>query len=376
MSTESKKIKQIYRTAVPESLPNEITIVIGERRTNYEKITWPLPQKDGSVGQAGLRYGTNPHQRAALYKIKNPLLHFMGNMRILKSGKEGLSATNVEDGYRALRLASYFEGPTVVEMKHTNPSGLATSDEHHTKLADVFSDSWTTDPRSAYGCTLGTNVVVDDETAELMVQENEKGVKYYIECLFAPGYTEKAMELLSRKRERRIVQVPKVKLDSDTGFPYELKVLGDTLLLEDSYTTSIKSVDQMKSKLVVTRRKPTEEEYKQLTYAWFGCAEKRSNGIVIWRRNKALAFAVGQQERVGSVDLALEKAERYHGDLSDSVLASDGFMLRDNVQHPIKKGITAFVQPGGGASDEDVVRECDDAGTTMIFTGERAFRHF
>ena len=376
MSNETKKIKQIYRTAVHESLPNEISLVIGERRINFEKVTWPLPLKDGSIKDVGLRYGTNPHQGAALYRIKDSAHNFMGDVQILKSGKDGLSATNIEDGYRALKLASYFEGPTVVEMKHTNPSGAATADERHTKLADVFLDSWTTDPRSSYGCTLGTNSVVDDETAELMVQEDEKGVKFYIECLFAPGYTEKAIELLSKKRERRIVKVPPVKLIHDTGLAFEMKILGDTLLVEDAYTTSIKSVDQMKSKLVVTKRTPTGEEYKQLTYAWFGCAEKRSNGIVIWRGNKALAFAVGQQERVGSVDLALEKAERYHGDISGAVLASDGFMLKDNVQHPIRKGVTAFVQPGGGGRDEDVIKECDDAGRTMIFTGERAFRHF
>lgn len=376
MRIESRRIRQIYRTAIPESLPNEITLVIGERRIDYEKVTWPLPQKDGSVKNVGLRYGTNPHQRAALYRIRNPPLSFLGGLRIIKSGKDGLSATNIEDGYCALRLASYFEGPTVVEMKHTNPSGVATADERHTKLADVFLDSWTTDPRSSYGCTLGTNSVVDDETAELMVQENEGGVRFYIECLFATGYTDKAIAILSKKKERRIVEVPPVELIYDTGLALEIKVLGDTLLIEDAYMMSIRSVDQMKSKPVVTKRTPTEVEYKQLTYAWFGCAEKRSNGVVIWRGNKALAFAVGQQERVGAVDLALEKAERYHGEIGGSVLASDGFMLRDNVQNPIEKGITAFVQPGGGVSDDDVIKECDDAGCTMILTGERAFRHF
>ena len=376
MSDLTKRIKQIYRTAVPESLPNEISIAIGERRLNYKKVTWPLQRRDGSIKDAGLRYGTNPHQSAALYKIEGSTSHFIGDIQILKSGKDGLSATNIEDGYRALKLASYFEGPTVIEMKHTNPSGAATADNQHTRLAEVFLDSWTTDPRSSYGCTLGTNSIIDDETAELMVQENEHGVKFYIECLFAPGYTEKALVLLSRKRERRIVKVPSPQLISTTGLGFEMKVLGDTLLVEDAYTTSIRSVEQMKSKLVVTKRTPTAEEYRQLTYAWFGCAEKRSNGIVIWRGNKALAFAVGQQERIGSVNLALEKAERYHGDISGAVLASDGFMLKDNVQHPIEKGITAFVQPGGGVSDEDVIKECDQAGRAMIFTGERAFRHF
>jgi phosphoribosylaminoimidazolecarboxamide formyltransferase/IMP cyclohydrolase len=376
MTENLKRIKQMYRTAVAESLPNELSIIIGEQKLAYTKMSWPIPQEDGSVKNVGLRYGTNPHQKAALYRMKNPIAHFMGQMQIIKSGKGGLSATNIEDGYRALRLSSYFQGPTIVEMKHTNPSGVATSDEHHSKLADVFLDSWATDPRSSYGCTLGTNSVVDDETAEVMIQEDGNGVKFFIECLFAPGFTDKAVELLSRKKERRIVAVPNVESIFSTGIPYEIKIIGDTVLVEDAYSTSITSVAEMKSRPVVTKRTPTEKEYQQLTYAWFGCAEKRSNGIVIWKGNKALAFAVGQQERVGSVDLALEKAERYHGDISGSVLASDGFMLKDNAQKPIEKGITAFVQPGGGAKDDDVIRACDDSGRSMIFTGERAFRHF
>jgi len=369
----SKDLRKMYRTAVPaESLPETISLTMGGAHFTFHKISW----KEGDE-MLGLRYGTNPHQAAAVYKPDNPEKIFFGDMKLLKSGKNGLSATNIEDGYRALRIVNYFSKPAAAVMKHLNPSGVGAAHGDNDKLADVFEKAWSGDSRAAYGSVVGFNVPIDRSVAENIVEE-----KKYVECLFAPGYASEVLGLLEEKRDLRIVEVPKADKLLEKLFPYEIKVLGDVLLLEQPFYTKLRSMEDLaelekdKKTGVVTKRSPTEQERHDLLCAWWVCCEKRSNGVVIWKKDKVLGVGTGQQDRIGAIEIALARAKRCGHDLNGSVLASDGYMLWDNVDPLAEVGVTAVIQPGGSVSDKELIGKCNQHGISMVFTGERVFRHF
>jgi phosphoribosylaminoimidazolecarboxamide formyltransferase/IMP cyclohydrolase len=369
----SKDLRKIYRTAVSaESLPETISLIMGERHFTLHKISWK-----GDDEPMGLRYGTNPHQAAAIYKPDDPEKIFFGGMNLLKSGKNGLSATNVEDGYRALRIVNYFSKPAAAVMKHLNPSGVGVAYGEKDKLAEIFEKAWNGDSRAAYGSVVGFSVPIDKGVAENILQQQK-----YVECLFAPGCAPEALKLLEEKRDLRIVEVPKADKLLDSLFPYEIKVFGDVILLEQPFYTKLRSIEDLselekdKKTGVVTKRAPTEQERRNLLYAWWVCCEKRSNGVVIWKRDKVLGVGTGQQDRIGAIEIALARAERCDHDLKGSVLASDGYMLWDNVDPLAEAGVTAVIQPGGSVSDKELIEKCNQYDITMIFTGERVFRHF
>lgn len=368
----SRDLRRMYRTAVSaEGLPETISLNIGEAQFTLHKISWKIDDES-----LGLRYGTNPHQAAAIYRLDASGNTFLGDMNLLKSGKSGLSATNVEDGYRALRIVNYFSRPAVAVMKHLNPSGVgvAYGDD---ALADVFEKAWSGDSRAAYGSVVGFNVPIDKSVAENIVEQNK-----YVECMFAPSCSPEALELLKEKRDLRIVEVPKANRLLDKLFPFEMKVFGDTILLEQPFHTKLRSVadisalEKDKKTGVVTRRAPTEQEMQDLLCAWWVCCEKRSNGVVIWKRDKALGIGTGQQDRIGAIEIALARAKRCGHDLRGSVVASDGYMLWDNVDPLAEAGVSAIIQPGGSVSDKELIERCNQSGVSMIFTGERVFRHF
>jgi len=369
----SRDLRRMYRTAVSaEGLPETISMNIGEAQFTFHKTSWKVDDE-----LLGLRYGTNPHQAAAIYRPVASGNTFLGGMNLLKSGKSGLSATNVEDGYRALRIVNYFSRPAVAVMKHLNPSGVGVAYGDDETLAGVFEKAWSGDSRAAYGSVVGFNVPVDRGVAENIVEQNK-----YVECMFAPSFASEALELLKEKRDLRAVEVPKASRLLDNPFPFEIKVFGDAILLEQPFYTKLRSVGDLlaletdKKTGVVTEKSPTEQEMQGLLCAWWVCCEKRSNGVVIWKRDKALGVGTGQQDRIGAIEIALARAKRCGHDLRGSVLASDGYMLWDNVDPLAEAGISAIIQPGGSVSDKELIQRCNQSGVSMIFTGERAFRHF
>ena len=359
----SEDLTRIYRTAVSdEEIPNTMMLTIGGKQYPFCKVSWNI-----NGDSRGLRYGTNPHQTAAMYIPEDRKRRFLAAATWIKWGKSGPSATNIEDGYRALRIVNYFDRTAVAVMKHLNPTGVGISDKDGN--VDALEKAWNGDPRAAYGSTIGFNSQVDKETAEEIVQR-------YVECLYAPSYSPSALEVLQQKANLRVAEVPDIdKLGSEL-FPYEIKVLGNSLILEQTFTTKIKSLSDLKSCRCATKREPENHEVLNMLYSWWVCSEKRSNGVVIWRDDKALAVGTGQQDRIGAIEIALDRAKRVGHNLDGSALASDGFMLRDNIELLARVGITSIIQPGGSRYDENVIEQCERYDISMLFTGERVFRHF
>jgi len=359
----TKDISKIYRTAVSdEELPRTINLTIEGTDYLFHKLSWDIEGES-----RGLRYGTNPHQSAAIYVPESMKERSLSAVEWKKWGKDGPSATNIEDGYRALRIVSYFKVPAAAVMKHLNPTGVGITQED--KWADAFERAWSGDPRAAYGSTIGFNYEVDGKTADSIVQR-------YVECIFAPSYSSEALKILEQKKNLRIAAVPDISRIEETSLPYLFKILGNILLLEQRFKTKIRTIDDIERCFCATKREPTEKEKLNMIYSWWVCSEKRSNGVVLWRGEKALAVGTGQQDRIGAIEIALDRARRSNHSLADSALASDGFMLRDNIDPLHEAGVTAIIQPGGSIYDGDVIQKCEDYGISMIFTGERVFRHF
>jgi phosphoribosylaminoimidazolecarboxamide formyltransferase / IMP cyclohydrolase len=358
----SQEIRKIYRTAKEEEFPVHLTINLGGKILEYSKVHWTI---DGKA--RGLRYGSNPHQKAALYKPREAG-HGIGNVEWLKWGKDGPSATNLEDGSHGLRIVSYFREPAVAVMKHLNPSGVATTRPGE-NLASVYSRARDADPRAAFGSVVVFNTTVDKQTAEEIV-------KTFVEIVYAPEYNQSAMPVFETKKDLRIGRVPRT--DRDEQAEPDIVVLEDgSLILEDSYSTNLRSLDQLKKLAVPTERSPSESEYRDMLNAWVVACEVRSNAVVFWKDGWSLAIGTGQQDRIGAIEGCIDKAHRSGHSLKGSVMASDGFLPKlDNVEAVAKEGVTAIIQPGGSIEDKELVAACNKLGVAMVLTGERSFRHF
>jgi phosphoribosylaminoimidazolecarboxamide formyltransferase/IMP cyclohydrolase len=339
-----------------------ITLTIGDKRYLFCKVSWDIDDEP-----RGLRYGTNPHQTAAMYIPEDRKKAVMAAVTWKKWGKDGPSATNIEDGYRALRIVDYFDKTAVAVMKHLNPTGVGIS--YKDENVDAFKKAWDGDPRAAYGSTIAFNSHIDKETAKEIVQR-------YVECTYAPSYSSSALDILQQKANLRVAEVQEVDKLRAELFPYEIKILGNCLILEQTFTTKIKSLSDLENCRCATDRRPEKQELLNMLYSWWVCSEKRSNGVVIWRDDKTLAVGTGQQDRIGAIEIALDRANRVGHNLEGSALASDGFMLRDNIKPLAQAGVTSIIQPGGSRYDENVIEQCEKHNVSMLFTGERVFRHF
>jgi phosphoribosylaminoimidazolecarboxamide formyltransferase/IMP cyclohydrolase len=313
-----------------------------------------------------LRYGENPHQKAAFYRwaddTPGAALPSVAGAETLH-GKE-LSFNNILDLDAALAVVSEFTAPAAVIIKHTNPCGLALGDT----LLDAYKKAHAGDPISAYGGIIGCNRRVDQATAHEITQ-------LFYEAIIAPGYTPEAMELLRKKKNLRILATnsPIEPLPSNTHAlaarrPDARSVSGGMLLQTPDY---IGTQDIEYS--VISERQPTLEEVTDLLFAWKAVRHVKSNAIVLAHKLALLGVGAGQMNRVTSVSLAVEKAgERARG----SVLASDAyFPFDDGVETAAKAGVTAIIQPGGSIRDADSVRMANHYAMAMIFTGRRHFRH-
>jgi phosphoribosylaminoimidazolecarboxamide formyltransferase/IMP cyclohydrolase len=303
-----------------------------------------------------LRYGENPHQRAAFYKEYVLTEPSISNANQLQ-GKE-LSFNNILDLDSAYETVKEFEETAAVIIKHNNPCGVAVSSKG---LAEAYRKARDCDPVSAFGGVIGFNREVDKETAEEMVQ-------IFLEAVIAPGFDSKALEILRTKKDLRILQTPPLKdFSHQSGFDLRRVVGG--LLVQDRDLGKV-PLNQWK---VVTKRKPTESEVKGMAFGWKVAKHVKSNAIVLVREDRTIGIGAGQMSRVDSTRLAVMKAQ---SPTKGTVLASDAmFPFRDGVDTGAEAGATAIIQPGGSIRDDEVIAAADEHKIAMVFTGMRHFRH-
>ncbi len=303
-----------------------------------------------------LRYGENPHQKAAFYAepvITRPSIATAEQLH----GKE-LSYNNILDLDSALNLVREFAEPGAVVVKHNNPCGAATA----ATLAEAFTAAWSGDPLSAFGGILAFNRELDEPTATALMTGER-----FVECVIAPGYTDSALSLLKgwKKNVRLLKTGP---LDGGPqGLDYR-RVDGGLLV-----QTRDTGADDPATWKVVTKTQPTPEQRAALWFAWLVCKHVKSNAIVLAQNTTIVGVGAGQMSRIDSTQIAIKKAgDRVNG----SVLASDAFFpFADNVEAAIAAGVTAMVQPGGSTRDQESIDACDKHGIPMLFTGVRHFRH-
>jgi phosphoribosylaminoimidazolecarboxamide formyltransferase/IMP cyclohydrolase len=296
-----------------------------------------------------LRYGENPHQNAYLFG------NFFEYFELL-SGKE-LSYNNLVDLSAALELVYDLEDVSCAIIKHTNPCGAATADN----VLEAYENALTCDPVSAYGGIVAFNQIVDEATA---LKLNE----IFLEIVVAPGFTEKAVEYLKTKKNRRLIKVLKRPEKNEQ----QIKNVPGGFLVQDK-DNSMFNKDELK---LVTARKCTDDELKELRFAWTVCKHTKSNAIVYTKNRKAVAVGAGQMSRVDSAKIAAMKAKELGHDLNGAVAASDAyFPFADGLEVIASYGITAVVQPGGSVRDNEVIDAANKYNMAMIFTGIRNFKH-
>jgi phosphoribosylaminoimidazolecarboxamide formyltransferase/IMP cyclohydrolase len=301
-----------------------------------------------------LSYGENPHQRAAFYSRVGTRIHVMS--MVAQLGGKQLSFNNLLDLDAARLLLGELPKPACVIVKHNNPCGAALGET----VADAYQRAFDCDPMSAYGGVICLNQRVDQAAAEAIAGQ-------FVEVLFAPGYDDDALELLSAKRNLRILdnREPRAWRTSEQVVR---QVVGGVLVQDRDA-----ALDEREDMRVVTKRQPTETEWAEIQFAWTVCKHVRSNAIVISRDRGTLGIGAGQMSRVDSVRLAVEKAQ---AELNGSAMASDAFFpFADGPELGLKAGVTAIIQPGGSVRDQDVIDAVDAAGATMVFTNRRHFRH-
>ncbi len=303
-----------------------------------------------------LRYGENPHQKAAFYRESLTPRGCIADAEQLH-GKE-LSYNNILDLDSALNLAREFDTPAAVVVKHNNPCGAATAAD----LATAFHRAWDGDPLSAFGGIIAFNRNVDAKTAETLMSGER-----FVECVIAPEYDDTALSLLKGwKKNVRLLKTGPLS-GGPQGLDYR-RVDGGLLV-----QTRDVGADHPADWKCVTKRQPTADEQAALGFAWLVCKHVKSNAIVLAHGTHIVGVGAGQMSRVVSVGIAVQKA----GDKSKgSVLASDAFFpFPDNVEFAAAAGVTAIIQPGGSVKDADSIAACDKHGIAMLFTGVRHFRH-
>ena len=308
-----------------------------------------------------LRYGENPHQRAAFYVEPN-VTHACVSSAEALHGKE-LSYNNLLDLDSALNLVREFEQPAAVVVKHNNPCGAAVG----ATLEEAFRKAYEGDPLSAFGGILGFNRPVDEVTAMQITEPNR-----FVECIIAPDFEPAAFHVLTTrptwKRSVRLLRTGPLERSAPAS-ALEYRRIDGGLLVQ----TRDRGADDPAAWKVITKRPPTEAERADLLFAWRVCKHVKSNAIVLAKGGMVVGVGAGQMSRVDSVQIAVRKAgERVGG----SVLASDAFFpFRDNVDAAAAAGVTAVVQPGGSQRDAESIAGCDEHGLAMLFTGVRHFRH-
>ena len=299
-----------------------------------------------------LRYGENPHQKAAFYRSGIPVSGTVANAKQL-NGKE-LSYNNIVDVDAAWQLVNEFAQPATVIVKHTNPCGTAIG----ATLEEAYARAYAADSVSAFGGIIAVNRVLNKATAEQIVET-------FMEAVIAPAFDEDAVEVLKTKKNLRLLEVGEKVANNELWIE---KVSGGFLVQErDNHNLKVEDCK------VVTDKVPTEEEMTELVFAWNIVKHVKSNAIVVTKDGQSIGVGAGQMNRVGSAKIAFEQAgEKCNG----AVLASDAFFpFRDTIDEAAKAGITAIIQPGGSVRDQESIDACNEHGIAMVFTGVRHFKH-
>ena len=310
-----------------------------------------------------LRYGENPHQRAAFYKQKQTPLdseHLTGQARQglsnLKQihGKE-LSFNNILDLNSTWELVNEFKHPAAVVTKHNNACGAAEDES----LDRAYLNAWKCDSLSAFGSIVGLNRKLDLKTAKLIMRSG------FIECVIAPGFKQEALNLLKQKKNLRLLELA----DLESVNEFDLKRIEAGLLVQDKDL----NLDELNNLKVVTKKKPTKSQLISLIFVWKVVKHTKSNAIILARGRRTVGVGAGQMSRVDSVIIAKRKAGKL---AENSCLASDAFFPKaDAVIQAARAGVKAIIQPGGSIADEEIIKACDKYKIAMVMTGRRHFRH-
>jgi phosphoribosylaminoimidazolecarboxamide formyltransferase/IMP cyclohydrolase len=416
----AKSLKEQYQTIRDDHFPPRMEIAFideeGKRNTLlYEKVLWEIGGE-----RKGLRYGENPDQEAALYRLVNGNLilgdvetiqggrYLCSHMEILQSGKHP-GKINITDVDSALNILRYFSStPCAVIVKHNNPSGVARANT----VEEAFQRAFLADPLAAFGGAIALNRSVNRETAEGMVE-------HYFEVLAAPEYEEGVLSILSRKKNLRILRIRNMEhlaQYSHTVFLDFKSLLDGGIIVQSSFVPITRTPEdflpaevEYQGTLYRVKREPTPEEYEDMIFGWLVETGITSNSVIYVKNGVTLGIGTGEQDRVGVAEIARDKAyrklldrlafERYgklfnelgdrekqeelrsevrerKGDLPGAVMVSDGFFpFRDGIEVGLREGITAVVQPGGSVRDFESIEACNEYGATMKFTGQRCFRH-
>ncbi len=306
-----------------------------------------------------MRYGENPHQDSAFYK--EPLMKETGVCYSQQMHGKELSFNNIVDLNSAEELLKEFKKPACVIIKHNNPCGTAEADT----LIEAYNNAFACDKTSAFGGIFGFNREVTEDVAQ-------KISEIFVEVVVAPAFSEKAIEILSKKPSIRIMIMEEI---AGRSVEYDVKKVTGGYLLQDR---DLHTFDNFQDLACPTKRKPTDEEMKSLEFAWKVAKHVKSNAIIYVKGTATIGVGAGQMSRIDSTKIAQMKAEQAFGEnaVQGAVMASDAFFpFRDNIDAAASYGVTAIVSPGGSVRDEEVIQAADEHNIAMIFTGIRHFRH-
>ena len=428
----TEDLKKMYRTVMEDHFPGTLRIAFGDQELTYRKRTWKIPdEKSGELVEKGLRYGENPGQEAALYELVGGNL-VLGDCRFVSPGNGLVSAiaeedmpqagkhpgkTNLTDLDNGLNILKYLmKKPAAVILKHNNPCGAA----HGATPAEAYARANRADRVAAFGGCLVLNRPMSKGAAELVARN-------YLEVVAAPEYEEGALDILKKRGNLRIVQVGRMDRLADflSWRSLEFKSLMDGgLVVQQSAVNRVSGPADLKpaeavhkGEVVRIGREPTEAEARDLLFGWLVEQGVTSNSVLYVKDECTVGIGTGEQDRVGVAEIAVYKAYRKYADalcferhglsykelelavekgekpaslkeaidaetreakggLQGSAMVSDAFFpFRDGVDVGLRQGVTAVVQPGGSMRDWEVIGACNEAGATMVFTGQRAFKH-
>ena len=415
----AEDLKKMYRTIMDDHFPPkmEISFVDPDKRQTlfYDKVSWTIDNI-----QKGLRYGENPGQEAALFKLVNgnlvlgetesiqPGQYLASDIELLQSGKHP-GKTNLTDADNSLNILRYFpDKPTVVIVKHNNPCGVARSDT----LEDAYQKANMADRVAAFGGCIAVNRAVDRATAEAIIQQ-------YAEVVVAPDFEEGVMGIFSKKKNLRVIRIGNIeRLQDFVGQRcVEFKSLIDggiiaqwSFVPEARTRAGLKLAEcEYKGKHYRIQREPTDQEYSDMLFGWLVESGITSNSVIYVKDQVTVGIGTGEQDRVGVAEIARDKAyrklaDRYcfdlygipYNDLKDNdkkaeiddkvavekggligaAMVSDAFFpFRDGVDVGLKEGVTSVIHAGGSENDYQSIEACNEVGATMVYTGQRSFKH-
>jgi phosphoribosylaminoimidazolecarboxamide formyltransferase/IMP cyclohydrolase len=319
--------------------------------TNPERDMPPFMDLSVSI-ERPLRYGENPHQKAAFYTNRPD------GWKVLH-GKE-LSFNNIMDIDSSLRAIRLFKEPSVIIVKHCNPCGIGSGNT----LSEAYRKAFATDTVAPFGGIVVVNRRLDLETA-VMIN------RIFTEIIIAPGYEDGVLDVLMKKKSRRLISYDPSFLIKASN-PYEVKTMLWGYLAQDWDMVSEEIADWK----VVSSRQPSKAEFEAMLYGWKSVSLLKSNAIALAYEDRIVGFGIGQTSRIDSTSIAIWKAKKFDHDLSRAACASDGFFpYRDSIDELYQAGVKAVIQPGGSKGDEECIKACDELDMAMVFTGYRHFKH-